>query len=235
MGRAIEKILVDKGRTVELTIDVDNPGDMTPENLRKADVAIEFTTPDTAYGNIVKCLEAGVPVVCGTTGWLDRYDEVVGLCRKLNGKMFYASNYGLGMNICFKINRALASIMNKFGEYDVKINEVHHNQKKDAPSGTAITLAEGILDNLDRKTEWFLGTPAVKDKYDPGKLEITFQRRSVVPGIHTVTWESPFDVLTIDHNTKSRDCLAYGAIHAASFLIEVRKPGIYTMDDLLGF
>ena len=235
MGRAIEKILVDNGHTVELRIDVDNPDDITPENLRKADVAIEFTTPGTAYGNIVKCLEAGVPVVCGTTGWLDRYDEVVGLCRKLNGKMFYASNYGLGVNILFKINRALASIMNKFGEYDVTVGEVHHTQKKDAPSGTAITLAEGILDNLDRKTEWFLGTPAVMDKYEPGKLEITSQRRSVVPGIHTVTWESPLDVLTIDHNMKSRDGLAFGAVLAASFLVGNKKAGVYSMDDLLGF
>ena len=228
MGKAIEQILLDRGHTAPVIIDVDNLADMTPENLRKADLAIEFTTPDTAYGNIVKCLEAGVPVVCGTTAWLDRYDEVVTLCKKLDGTFFYASNYSVGVNIFFRINRMLASIMNHYGEYDVTINEVHHTQKKDAPSGTAITLAEGILGNIDRKSEWHLGTTT-----DAEELEITSQRRSIVPGIHTVTWESPFDVITIDHNVKTRNGLAAGAVMAAEFLYG--KKGIYTMDDLMDF
>jgi len=228
MGRAIEQILLERGHKVPLIIDIDNQADMTPESLRKADVAIEFTTPDTAYGNIVKCLEAGVPVVCGTTAWLDHYDEAVELCNSLNGTFFYASNYSIGVNVFFKINSMLASIMNRYNEYDVTLNEVHHTQKKDAPSGTAIILAEGIIDNVDRKKEWFLGATT-----DPEKLEITAQRRSIVPGIHTVVWESPTDVITIDHSVKSRNTLAAGAVMAAEFL--AGKKGIYTMDDLLDF
>jgi 4-hydroxy-tetrahydrodipicolinate reductase len=226
MGREIERILLERGHTVPLIVDIDNAADLNAENLRGVDVAIEFTTPDTAFGNIKKCLEAGTPVVCGTTAWLDRYDEAVKICREHNGAFFYASNYSIGVNIFFRINKELARLMNRFADYDVTIEEVHHTQKKDAPSGTAITLAEGILAGLERKEKWTLGTTTA-----PTELEIGSIRRSVVPGIHTVTYESPVDVLQVEHTIKSRSGLASGAVAAAEFLCG--KKGIYTMDDLM--
>ena len=186
MGHEIERILLERGHSVPLIIDISNPGDLNAENLKNVDVAIEFSTPSTAFDNIRKCLEAGTPVVCGTTAWLDRYDEAVALCKEADGAFFYASNYSIGVNVFFKINRELARLMNRFAEYDVTIEEVHHTQKKDAPSGTAITLAEGVLDGLERKQTWICGTTTV-----PEELEIGAIRRSVVPGTHTVTYESP--------------------------------------------
>lgn len=154
MGKEIEQILIARGHTISLIIDVNNTADLDADHLRDIDVAIEFTTPQTAYGNIVKCIEAGVPVVCGTTAWLDKLPEVEQLCKAKQGAFFYASNYSIGVNIFFEINRYLAELMNRFGEYDVTIEETHHTQKKDAPSGTAVTLAEGILSNLGRKRKW---------------------------------------------------------------------------------
>ncbi len=226
MGKEIERILLDKGHSVPLIIDIDNRQNLNPENLRGVDVAIEFSTPSTAYDNILRCIEAGTPVVCGTTAWLDRYEEVFRPCEEKNGAFFYASNYSVGVNIFFKINRELARLMNKFSGYDVTIEEVHHTQKKDAPSGTAITLAEGILSELDRKESWICGTTT-----EPSQLEIGAIRRSVVPGRHTVTYESTADVITIDHNAKSRQGFALGAVAAAEFLCG--KKGIYSMDDLM--
>lgn len=146
MGKEIEQILIARGHTIPLIIDLNNTNDLDAAHLQKVDVAIEFTTPSTAYGNVVKCLEAGVPVVCGTTAWLDKLPEVEQLCKEKNGAFFYASNYSIGVNIFFEINRRLAQLMNRFGEYDVTIEETHHTQKKDAPSGTAVTLAEGVLE-----------------------------------------------------------------------------------------
>lgn len=226
MGREIERLLLERGHSVPLIIDIDNANDLNTENLKGIDVAIEFSAPDAAFGNIRKCLEAGTPVVCGTTAWLDRYDEAVKICNENNGAFFYASNYSIGVNIFFKINRELARLMNRFPEYDVTIEEVHHTQKLDAPSGTAITLAEGVLAELDRKEKWICGTTTV-----PGELEIGAIRRSVVPGTHTVTYESPVDALKIEHTVKSRSGLAQGAVSAAEFLCG--KKGIYTMDDLM--
>lgn len=228
MGHEIERILISRGHTLQLIIDIDNQGDMTTEKLSQCDVAIEFTTPGTAFDNILKCLDAGVPVVCGTTAWLDRYDCVLNHCAKRNGAFFYASNYSIGVNIFAHINRELARMMNRFGEYDVTMNEVHHVQKKDAPSGTAVTLAEGILDECERKQKWHLGTTTT-----PGELEITAQRRAMVPGIHTIVWESDADVITIDHNAKNRSGFAMGAVLAAEFLCG--KVGVYSMKDMLGF
>ena len=226
MGHEIERILLEKGHSVPLIIDMNNAGDLNAENLREIDVAIEFSTPETAFENIKKCLQSGTPVVCGTTAWLDQYDEAVRLCKENDSAFFYASNYSIGVNIFFKINRELARLMNKFDGYDVTIEEVHHTQKKDAPSGTAITLAEGILEGLDRKHKWMCGTTTV-----PEELEIGAIRRSVVPGIHTVTYESADDVISIDHALKNRNGLASGAVSAAEFLCG--KKGIYTMDDLM--
>ncbi len=227
MGREIERILLERGHSVPLIIDIDNAADLNADNLKGIDVAIEFSAPDAAFGNIRACLEAGTPVVCGTTAWLDHYDEAVKICRDRNGAFFYASNYSIGVNIFFKINRELARLMNKYAEYDVTIEEVHHTQKKDAPSGTAITLAEGVLASLERKRSWVCGTTTA-----PDELEIGSIRRSVVPGIHTVTYESPADVLTVSHTIKSRSTLAMGAVAAAEFLCG--KKGIYNMEDMMG-
>ena len=226
MGKEIEQILIARGHTIPLSIDLNNTNDLDTAHLQKVDVAIEFTTPSTAYGNVVKCLEEGVPVVCGTTAWLDKLPEVEQLCKEKNGAFFYASNYSIGVNIFFEINRRLAQLMNRFGEYDVTIEETHHTQKKDAPSGTAVTLAEGVLENLDRKQKWVCGTTTV-----PEELEVVAIRRSVVPGTHTVTYESDVDALSITHMAKSRRGFALGAVLAAEFLHG--KTGIFSMKDLM--
>lgn len=226
MGKEIEQILIARGHTIPLIIDLNNTNDLDAAHLQKVDVAIEFTTPSTAYGNVVKCLEAGVPVVCGTTAWLDNLPQVEQLCKEKNGAFFYASNYSIGVNIFFEINRRLAQLMNRFGEYDVTIEETHHTQKKDAPSGTAVTLAEGVLENLDRKQKWVCGTTTV-----PEELEVVAIRRSVVPGTHTVTYESDVDSLSITHMAKSRRGFALGAVLAAEFLYG--KTGIFSMKDLM--
>ncbi len=226
MGKEIEQILIARGHTIPLIIDLNNTNDLDAAHLKEIDVAIEYTTPSTAYGNVVKCLEAGVPVVCGTTAWLDKLPQVEQLCKEKNGAFFYASNYSIGVNIFFEINRRLAQLMNRFGEYDVTIEETHHTQKKDAPSGTAVTLAEGILENLDRKQKWVCGTTTV-----PEELEVVAIRRSVVPGTHTVTYESDVDSLSITHMAKSRRGFALGAVLAAEFLYG--KTGIFSMKDLM--
>ena len=225
MGKEIEQILIARGHTIPLIIDLNNTN-LDAAHLKEIDVAIEFTTPSTAYGNVVKCLEAGVPVVCGTTAWLDKLPQVEQLCKEKTGAFFYASNYSIGVNIFFEINRRLAQLMNRFGEYDVTIEETHHTQKKDAPSGTAVTLAEGILENLDRKQKWVCGTTTV-----PEELEVVAIRRSVVPGTHTVTYESDVDSFSITHMAKSRRGFALGAVLAAEFLYG--KTGIFSMKDLM--
>lgn len=227
MGHEIERVLLARNHRVVLTIDKDNATDMTAENLRKADVAIEFSAPDVAYGNICACLEAGVPIVCGTTAWLDRYDQVVALCERRGGAFFYASNYSVGVNLFFAVNKQLAALMSRFEQYDVTLTEVHHTAKKDAPSGTALTLAQEIISSGGAKSEWHLGTTC-----DPEKLEVTAIRRSVVPGTHTVTWESEADTIEIEHTAKNRSGFAVGAVMAAEFLAD--KQGVYTMYDLLG-
>lgn len=226
MGHEIEQILLERDIKPFLIIDMENSDDLNSEKLAEADVAIEFTTPGTAYDNIKRCIDAGVPVVAGTTGWLERYDEIVEYCKEKNGAFFYASNYSIGVNLMFYINEKLASLMNDFPQYDVTINEVHHTQKKDAPSGTAITLAEGILEGCKHKKSWHLGTTN-----NPQKLEVTAQRRSIVPGTHTVVWDSEMDKITIEHEAKSRRGFALGAVTAAEFM--VGKRGFYSMKDLL--
>lgn len=228
MGKVIEGILLSRGHNIGVIIDVDNQQDFTKENFKNIDVAIEFTAPHTAYANIIKCLEFGTPVVCGTTAWLDRYDEVVALCKKNDGTFFYSSNYSIGVSLFFKANAYLAKMMNAFPQYDVTMEEVHHTQKKDAPSGTAITLAEGILEGIERKSQWVNHTTT-----EANELEITSIRRSIVPGTHTITWESPVDTIRIEHTAKGRDGFAVGAVAAAEFI--VGKKGVYTMDDLLQF
>lgn len=228
MGREIEKVLAERGHAVTVIVTSKTAGQLGPETFRGVDAAIEFTAPEAAFGNIVKCLETGVPVVCGTTAWLDRFDEAAALCREKGGALFYASNYSIGVNLFFRVNRCLARLMNRFPEYDVTVEEVHHVQKKDAPSGTAITAAEDIVKAIDRKDAWVSGVTTL-----PRTLEVTSVRRSVVPGTHTVTWESEADLLTLQHCAKSRRGFALGAVLAAEFL--PGRKGVFSMDDLLDF
>ena len=226
MGREIEKILLERGHSVALVIDTDNASDLNAANLAQADVALEFTMPTTAYGNIRTCIENATPVVSGTTGWTDRLPELQELCREKGGALFYASNYCLGVNLMFRLNRRLARMMERFDAYDVRIEEIHHTQKKDAPSGTAITLAEGIISEIGRKTGW-VNEPSD----DLSQIVVTSLREGAVPGTHTVTYESDDDRIELKHTIKNRRTLALGAVVAAEFLCG--KKGVYTMDDLL--
>lgn len=226
MGREIEKILIERGHDVTLVIDTDNAADLNAANLAGVDVALEFTMPSTAYANIRTCIENATPVVSGTTGWTDRLGELQQLCREKGGALFYTSNYCLGVNLMFRLNRQLAAMIDRVGGYDAKIEEVHHTQKKDAPSGTAITLAEEIIGRIGTKERW-VNRPAA----DPSELAIASIREGTVPGIHTVTYTSADDVLTLRHEILNRRTLALGAVIAAEFLNG--KRGVYTMDDLL--
>lgn len=225
MGREIEKILIQRGHEVTLIIDIDNAGDLNAENLSGVDVAIEFTTPTTAYENIRKCLECGVAVVSGTTGWTSRLGELQELCKEKGGAMFYASNYSLGVNLMFRLNRELARLMSRFSGYNVAIEETHHTEKKDSPSGTAVTLAEDIIERLDSKQGWVNEPTEQADM-----IGITSYRVGMTPGDHSVTYTSEDDVLQISHSIKNRRTLALGAVVAAEFLCG--KKGIYTMDDM---
>ena len=226
MGREIETILRERGHEVALIIDMDNAAELDAAHLQGIDVALEFTTPATAYRNIRTCIECGTPVVSGTTGWTDRLPELQALCRERGGALFYASNYCLGVNLMFRLNRRLARMMERFDAYDVRIEEIHHTQKKDAPSGTAITLAEGIISEIGRKTGW-VNEPSD----DLSQIVVTSLREGAVPGTHTVTYESDDNRIELKHTIKNRRTLALGAVVAAEFLCG--KKGVYTMDDLL--
>lgn len=225
MGREIESAALSRGHEVVLKIDEDNLHQLEPDHLGKADVALEFTTPATAAENIKACFNAGVPVVSGTTGWTGR-DQIEKLCRDKNRTFFYASNFSIGVNILFKLNRWLSEVMNRFPEYEVKLTEVHHVHKKDAPSGTAVTLAEDILKRVDRKTRW-----ANEPSGNPDTLEVISERTGEVPGTHVITYESPSDILKVRHEAVTRSVFAFGAIMAAEFING--KSGIFNMDDLL--
>ncbi len=225
MGREIEKILLQRGHEVALIIDQDNTADLNAENLKAIDVAIEFTTPSTAYNNIRTCLECGTAIVSGTTGWTDRLKELQELCKEKGGAMFYASNYSIGVNLMFRLNRELARMMNAFNGYNVAMTETHHTEKKDSPSGTAVTLAEDIIARLDRKTGW-VNEPTDEDNL----IGIESFRIGMTPGDHTVTYTSEDDTLEIRHLIKNRRTLAQGAVVAAEFLCG--KHGVFTMEDL---
>lgn len=228
MGHAIERFLLKRGHEVVLVIDFENESLLSPENLKSVDVAIEFTTPDKAFGNIKKCLESDVPVVCGTTGWNDKIDEVKRICTERGGTFFYSSNFSIGVNIFFAINERLAQLMDSFDQYDISMIETHHTQKKDAPSGTAVTLAEGIINNLKRKTDWQEGE---KLPVDTSAITINSIRDGEVPGIHEISYESDEDIINIRHEAKSRNGFAFGAVLAAEFT-QTHK-GILTMKELL--
>ena len=226
MGKEIEKIAVSRGHEVSLIIDINNPQDLTIENLHKCDVAIEFTIPESAVKNYNLCFEAGIPVVSGTTGWLTKREEVENKCRELNGTFFYASNFSLGVNLFFELNRKLAELMAGWQEYQVEMTEVHHIHKLDAPSGTAISLAEDMIHKLPNKSVWVNDKSPANDE-----INIKSQRRGEVPGIHTIKYESDIDFIEITHSAKSRKGLALGAVLAAEY--SVGKKGLLTMKDLL--
>ena len=226
MGKIIEKIAIQKKHDIVLKIDDSNLNELTIENLQKTDVAIEFTGPNSAYKNIMLCFDAKIPVVSGSTGWLDNYNTVKERCEKENQAFFYASNFSLGVNIFFKLNQHLAKIMNKFEGFDVSVDETHHIHKLDAPSGTAITVAEGIISEMDRKDSW------VKESSENKKQIIVKSfREGEHPGEHTVTYNSDIENIIITHESKNREGLAQGAVLAAEFIIG--KTGMLNMDNLL--
>ena len=212
----------------DFSLDINNPEEFQSANFKSADVAIEFTTPATAFDNYMKSFAAGVPVVSGTTGWLDRIGEIKEKCEKEGKTFFYASNFSIGVNIFFDLNKYLAKIMNNFPSYNISMTETHHIHKLDAPSGTAITLAEGIIENVDRKDRWTLETAE-----QPTDLPIHAIREGEVPGIHEVTYESDVDYISIKHDAKSRAGFALGAVVAAEFT--AGKKGFLGMDDMLKF
>ena len=241
MGRMIESIARERGHEIVAIIDVDNPQDFDTDAFRSADVAIEFTSPAAAYGNYLKAFAQGVKVVSGSTGWrAEHEDDVRRLCTQEGHTLFWASNFSLGMAIFSAVNKYLARIMNRFPAYDVSIEETHHVHKLDAPSGTAITLAEQVCAALDRKTGWASGTLLQPDgtvsgtKQTPGeKLRIDAVRRGEVPGIPTVSYDSEADCISITHDAHNRKGFALGAVLAAEFT--ATHSGLLTMDDLFDF
>lgn len=226
MGRAIDGLAASEGCEIILRIDRDNPEDFA--RLGEADAAIEFSQPESAVANILRCFEAGVPVVSGTTGWLDRMEEIESRCRETGGAFFYASNYSIGVNVLFALNRFLAERMNALGTYDISVEETHHTQKLDAPSGTALTLARDILARVERKKTWVGGEAQGSEE-----LPILSQRIDPAPGEHRVIYRSPIDEIEIRHEAFSREGFARGALQAAKWL-KGRK-GVFGMGDMLGF
>lgn len=252
MGHIIEEIALSRGHEVVCTIDINNLEDFECEAFRSADVAIEFTTPKTALGNVAKCLAAKVPVVVGSTGWYAELPKVKEDVAKANGSLFWASNFSIGVNVFVAMQKYVAKIMNNYPNYDVSMEETHHIHKLDSPSGTAITIANAITDNLDRKDSWKetsclwlnedmsvnvsrnaeVGTAFAS--HEDNELEVVAFRRGEVPGIHTVVYDSDVDTITMTHSAKSRRGFALGAVVAAEFMADGKK-GVYTMTDLMKF
>ncbi len=228
MGKTIEKLAKVQGHEIVLRIGIDNLEDFTTENLQQADVAIEFTQPESAFNNVTKCLKAGIPVVCGTTAWLDKLPEAQQVCIESNTAFLYASNFSIGVNIFFEVNRFLAKMMDGQPQYEPFLNEIHHTQKLDSPSGTGITLAEGILENITRKSKWVNHLAETSES-----LTLTSERIDNVPGTHSIGYQSVIDTIEIKHTAHSREGFASGAILAANWLIG--KKGFFNMRQLLGF
>lgn len=225
MGKEIESVALEKGHEISFMADLHNV-DFQPEKVQNSDVAIEFSTPKTAADNILKCFAVHLPVVVGTTGWYDRFEEIKKKCKDENQSLFYATNFSIGVNIFFEINRRLAELMNTQPEYEISMEEVHHIHKLDAPSGTAITLAQDIIEKTNRKEEW-----TNESKSNPECIGIVSKRENEVPGTHTVKYDSEIDNISIRHEAKSRKGFATGAVMAAEWL--VGKQGVYSMKDLL--
>jgi 4-hydroxy-tetrahydrodipicolinate reductase len=228
MGKTIEHIALSRGHRIVYKINIDNLHEMARVNPSEVDVAIEFSEPGAVLANLHFCFEKHIPVVCGTTGWLERRSEVERQCMYTNGALFYSSNYSLGVNLFFHLNKVLAKLMNRYPEYDVMLEETHHTEKKDAPSGTALSLAGDVLDNIERKTNWVNNSAK-----NESELAILSHREPNVPGTHTVRYTSPIDDIEITHTAHSREGFALGAVLAAEWL--VGKHGVFGMDDMLGF
>ncbi|MCF6307866.1 MAG: 4-hydroxy-tetrahydrodipicolinate reductase [Flavobacteriaceae bacterium] len=220
MGKTIEKLALQKGHTIVFKT---NTKTLINE-ISKADIAIDFSTPDSAVSNITLCLENNIPVISGTTGWLLGYDKMIKLCEKRNGSFIYASNFSVGVNLFFNINEYVSKLMKPWEEYLVSMEEIHHTQKLDAPSGTAITLAEGIINNSEKKG-WKLDNPSEEE------IKITAKRIDDVKGTHIINYDSKIDIISIKHEAHTRDGFALGAILAAEWLVD--KKGVFTMKDVL--
>lgn len=222
MGKTIEQIAIKRGHNIVLTVDKDDKD----YDITKADVAIDFSIPTVAFNNISNCLNNNVPIISGTTGWLEHYNNAVALCNEKKGAFIYASNYSLGVNIFFELNKTLAKMMSALKQYNVSMEEIHHTQKLDAPSGTAISLANDIIANNANYDQWKL------DEVSEKTIPIVAKRIADVPGTHTVTYESEVDTITIEHMAHTREGFALGAVIAAEWL--VGKTGVFTMNDVLG-
>lgn len=226
MGKAVERIAMQKGHEIVLKINSKNLAELNASNLKKADVAIEFSNPENAVNNIECCLNANLPVITGTTGWLDKWERITNLVAKNNGSLLYASNFSIGVNLFFELNQFLARLMASHPEYKVGIKEIHHTQKKDAPSGTAISLANQVIANNNSKKEW-INEPAD----DQEKLVIISERKDPTPGTHEVIYQSPIDTIEIKHTAHNREGFAIGAVLAAEFIKE--KKGIFSMKEVI--
>jgi 4-hydroxy-tetrahydrodipicolinate reductase len=231
MGHEIEQVALEKGHEIILKVDKENRNDLNVSAAAKADVAIEFTGPDSAADLIINALSLGIPVASGSTGWHDRFEEVTSFCKAHNGAFLHASNFSVGVNVLFHLNAEMARIMGKLADYKVTIEEIHHIRKIDAPSGTAVKLAEEIIRQHSGYESWkpFKGETRIPEKNIP----VQSVREGAVPGIHSVSWESEIDSITLRHEAKSRKGFAIGALLAAEFLIG--KKGVFSMSDVLKF
>lgn len=237
MGKIIEKIAISRKHEIVLTIDHETLHDLTPENLQKADVVIEFTTPGSVLSNIEHCFNANVPIVVGTTGWYEKLPEVKQQCIDGNKSLLWASNFSVGVNVFFHVNKLLAKVMNKYPYYEVQVEEIHHTQKMDSPSGTAITIAEGIINNTDTKNEW-VNVLTTDDSGEgtnvaANQLLIESLRIDSVPGTHTVIYDSEVDSIEFKHTAHNRNGFALGAVLAAEWLHD--KKGFYSVEAMFDF
>jgi 4-hydroxy-tetrahydrodipicolinate reductase len=226
MGKEIERIAIDRGHQIVSKIDIENPDDLISLTNEEVDVAIEFSNPISAFSNIMKCIEKQIPIVCGTTGWLEKKAEVEKATQSFDSTFFYASNYSIGVNLFFKLNKQLAKLMQPHAGYDIYTNEIHHVEKKDSPSGTAITIAEGIMSQYSNKTKW-----VNNEIPGPDEVAIWSQRESTKPGTHTVKYISKVDQIEVTHEAFSREGFALGAVIAAEWILG--KKGVLGMDDML--
>lgn len=221
MGKMIEQVAQERGHTIVAKVDIDTKN----IDFLAMDVAIDFSMPDAAFGNISSCIENSVPIVSGTTGWLQDYEKALTLCKEKNGAFIYASNFSLGVNVFFELNAHLALMMKNLEQYQVSMEEIHHTQKLDAPSGTAITLAEAIIEKTDYK-DWKL------NQGSKSEIPITSKRIGTTPGTHTIVYDSNVDSIEIKHTAHNREGFAHGAVIAAEWL--VGKTGVFSMKDVLG-
>jgi len=228
MGHEIEKIALQRGHSIGLIIDVDNVSDLNQKNLARIDVAIEFSLPSTSFQNILTCLNYNTPVVSGTTGWQIDLETIKALCKNQKTSFIHSSNYSIGVNLLFRLNAELAKQMNKYNEYAVSIEETHHIKKLDAPSGTAISLAKGVINKHDRYSSWHKGNIV-----ETGSIPVESIREGEVPGNHIVKWNSDTDSISLIHDSKNRKGLAFGAVIAAEFI--AKRVGVFTMEDVMGF